>query len=290
MDAGRTARSSARPRSTPASRRSRSRARASPRPTTAMFKEVAALGVTVTRLSPAEKDAFVQGHPPGLRQVDAEDRPGPGEARPKRPSPRAQVSARSSAERRPGRADAGAGRSPFRQAHDELVPALSMPPEDRPRIGTGVEEGIAAVAMALVCVITFGNVLVRYFTNASFAFTEEFSVFLLVVLTLAGASAAFARNRAHPHGVLRRQAAAACRIAQSRCSSPRAAWRCSRVHRLVRRRGCSRTTGSTARPRPASACRSGSTRSGCRCSRADRAAHRRAARAPAAGRSLNGVR
>jgi TRAP-type transport system small permease protein len=69
------------------------------------------------------------------------------------------------------------------------------PPEDRPRIGTGVEEGIAAVAMALVCVITFANVLVRYLTNVSFAFTEEFSVFLLVVMTLAGASAAFARNR-----------------------------------------------------------------------------------------------
>ncbi len=31
--------------------------------------------------------------------------------------------------------------------------------------------------------------------NASFAFTEEFSVFLLVVMTLAGASAGFARNR-----------------------------------------------------------------------------------------------
>jgi TRAP-type C4-dicarboxylate transport system permease small subunit len=71
----------------------------------------------------------------------------------------------------------------------------AVPPEDRPRVGTAVEEGIAAVAMALVCIITFGNVLVRYFTNASFAFTEEFSVFLLVVMTLAGASAAFARNR-----------------------------------------------------------------------------------------------
>jgi TRAP-type C4-dicarboxylate transport system permease small subunit len=76
-----------------------------------------------------------------------------------------------------------------------FVPASAAPPEDRPRIGTGVEEGIAAVAMGLVCVITFANVLVRYFTSASFAFTEEFSVFLLVVMTLAGASAAFARNR-----------------------------------------------------------------------------------------------
>jgi TRAP-type C4-dicarboxylate transport system permease small subunit len=77
----------------------------------------------------------------------------------------------------------------------ELGAGAAAPPEDRPRIGTGVEDGIAAIAMALVCVITFGNVLVRYFTNASFAFTEEFSVFLLVVMTLAGASAAFARNR-----------------------------------------------------------------------------------------------
>jgi TRAP-type C4-dicarboxylate transport system permease small subunit len=77
-------------------------------------------------------------------------------------------------------------------ALDSGAPA---PPEDRPRVGTAAEEGIAAVAMALVCIITFANVLVRYFTNVSFAFTEEFSVFLLVVMTLAGASAAFARNR-----------------------------------------------------------------------------------------------
>jgi len=37
--------------------------------------------------------------------------------------------------------------------------------------------------------------VVRYLTDASFAFTEEFSVFLLVVLTLVGAAAAFAHNR-----------------------------------------------------------------------------------------------
>ena len=54
-------------------------------------------------------------------------------------------------------------------------------PEDRPRVGTGVEEGIAAIAMALICVITFANVLVRYLTNVSFAFTEEVSVFLMAV-------------------------------------------------------------------------------------------------------------
>ncbi|MDB5798091.1 MAG: Tripartite ATP-independent periplasmic transporter DctQ component [Paucimonas sp.] len=58
-----------------------------------------------------------------------------------------------------------------------------------------IEEAIAAVTMALICCITFANVVVRYLTNASFAFTEEFTVFLMVVLTLVGSAAAFARNR-----------------------------------------------------------------------------------------------
>lgn len=74
----------------------------------------------------------------------------------------------------------------------EKTPEL---PADRPRISVKVEEAIAASAMALICVITFANVVVRYLTDASFAFTEEVSVFLLVVLTLVGAAGAFARNR-----------------------------------------------------------------------------------------------
>ncbi len=56
------------------------------------------------------------------------------------------------------------------------------------------EERIAGMAMATVCVITLANVLVRYFTNFSFGFTEEVSVFLLVVMTLAGSAAAFRRG------------------------------------------------------------------------------------------------
>jgi TRAP-type C4-dicarboxylate transport system permease small subunit len=67
--------------------------------------------------------------------------------------------------------------------------------EAPPRIPVQIEEFCAALAMATICCITFANVLVRYFTNVSFAFTEEFSIFLMVVLTLFGASAAFARNR-----------------------------------------------------------------------------------------------
>jgi len=42
--------------------------------------------------------------------------------------------------------------------------------------------------------LTMANVLVRYFTDISFAFTEEISVALLVVMTLVGASHAFATD------------------------------------------------------------------------------------------------
>lgn len=45
--------------------------------------------------------------------------------------------------------------------------------------------------MAAICLITFGNVLVRYLTDISFAFTEEVSVFLLVFLTFVGSAKAF---------------------------------------------------------------------------------------------------
>ena len=48
--------------------------------------------------------------------------------------------------------------------------------------------------MGMLCLLTMANVLVRYFTDISFAFTEEISVVLLVVMTLAGASHAFAGN------------------------------------------------------------------------------------------------
>ena len=75
--------------------------------------------------------------------------------------------------------------------HPDLIKAAT---EERPCIPVRIEEFFAAMAMALICLITFANVLVRYFTDESFAFTEEFSVFLMVVLTFVGASAAFAKN------------------------------------------------------------------------------------------------
>jgi TRAP-type C4-dicarboxylate transport system permease small subunit len=66
--------------------------------------------------------------------------------------------------------------------------------EPLPR-SVSVERALLAGVMALLCVITMANVIVRYFTNVSFAFTEEISVSLLVVMTLVGASTAFYRHK-----------------------------------------------------------------------------------------------
>lgn len=64
----------------------------------------------------------------------------------------------------------------------------------KPRVPLAIEDVLAASVMAALALITFMNVLVRYFTDQSFAWTEEISVFLMIVLALAGASVAFARN------------------------------------------------------------------------------------------------
>lgn len=57
-----------------------------------------------------------------------------------------------------------------------------------------LEEVIGVAVMAALVVITLLNVLVRYFTSQSFAWTEEISVFLLVVVTLIGAALAAAQD------------------------------------------------------------------------------------------------
>ncbi len=78
-------------------------------------------------------------------------------------------------------------------ARDSERPPASPPdPAGHVRVPVEVEEALAAAAMALICLISMGNVLARYLTNYSFAFTEEWSVFLLVFMTFVGASAAFA--------------------------------------------------------------------------------------------------
>lgn len=77
---------------------------------------------------------------------------------------------------------------------DRPSPGLSLG-EKPPRVPAAIEGTLAAALMATLAAITFGNVLVRYFTDRSFAFTEEYSVALMVVLTLVGAASAFATDR-----------------------------------------------------------------------------------------------
>ena len=63
-----------------------------------------------------------------------------------------------------------------------------------PRRPPRIDEMLGAAAMAIICVISIANVVVRYATDISFAFTEEFSVFLLVFMTLIGSALAFATD------------------------------------------------------------------------------------------------
>lgn len=66
--------------------------------------------------------------------------------------------------------------------------------EEQTRVPLAIEDWLTVIVMALLALITFANVIVRYFTDQSFAWTEEFSVFLMIVLSLVAGSAAVARN------------------------------------------------------------------------------------------------
>lgn len=73
--------------------------------------------------------------------------------------------------------------------------APSVPPAPAEPRALRLEDWLTVLVMAALALITFVNVLVRYFTNSSFAWTEEISVFLMIVLALVGGSAAVARDR-----------------------------------------------------------------------------------------------
>ena len=78
-------------------------------------------------------------------------------------------------------------------SEDPRTGAPETPPPAR--VPLAIEDWLTVIIMALLALITFGNVLVRYFTSASFAWTEEVSVFLMIALTMVAGSAAVARNR-----------------------------------------------------------------------------------------------
>src|SRR4051794_10792345 len=77
----------------------------------------------------------------------------------------------------------------------ELPGELPSEPDEPTRVPLGIEDWLTVVVMGALALITFANVLVRYFTSQSFAWTEEFSVFLMIVLALVAGSASVARNR-----------------------------------------------------------------------------------------------
>ena len=90
--------------------------------------------------------------------------------------------------------------SPTSRDADAAAPGTgtgSTPPEPptRTRVPLAIEDWLTVIIMGLLALITFANVLVRYFTDASFAWTEEVSVFLMIALAMVASSAAVARNR-----------------------------------------------------------------------------------------------
>jgi len=75
-------------------------------------------------------------------------------------------------------------------------PDFTPPVQEGPRtrVPLKLEEYAAGVVIGILGLITFANVLVRYLTDFSFAFTEEFSVFLMVLVALIGGSSVMAKN------------------------------------------------------------------------------------------------
>jgi TRAP-type C4-dicarboxylate transport system permease small subunit len=73
-----------------------------------------------------------------------------------------------------------------------------MAPDDpgklKTRVPLKIEETLAGIAIGILGLITFTNVVVRYLTNFSFAFTEEFSVFLMLFMALVGGSSVMAKQ------------------------------------------------------------------------------------------------
>ena len=72
---------------------------------------------------------------------------------------------------------------------------ITPPPDEKTLVPLKVEDWLTVIIMGMLACITFANVLVRYFTDSSFAWTEEFSVFLMILLAMLAGSAAVARDR-----------------------------------------------------------------------------------------------
>lgn len=76
----------------------------------------------------------------------------------------------------------------------EFDPTAPLP-EPPARVPLALEKVLLAAAMAAIALITFANVATRYLTDISLAFTEEYSVALMVAVAFLGASLATACGR-----------------------------------------------------------------------------------------------
>lgn len=78
---------------------------------------------------------------------------------------------------------------------DDYTAEIYAPPADPPlRVPLRLEDWITVISIGALAVITMANVIVRYLTDESFAWTEEISIFLLIVLTMSAGASAFVRN------------------------------------------------------------------------------------------------
>ncbi len=76
----------------------------------------------------------------------------------------------------------------------ELDPGAEHP-DPTTRVPLTVERILLAAAMAAMALITAANVVTRYLSDVSLAFTEEYSVVLMVIVALVGSSLAMACGR-----------------------------------------------------------------------------------------------
>src|SRR5690606_11565041 len=79
-------------------------------------------------------------------------------------------------------------------AAPDLAALLADDTEPDVRVPLAIEDWLSVILLGLLAVLTLLNVLVRYFSNQSFAWTEEISIFLMIIMTLVASSAAVARN------------------------------------------------------------------------------------------------
>jgi len=74
-------------------------------------------------------------------------------------------------------------------------PQISPPSDPPVKVSLRIEDTFSVLTMAVLALITLANVVVRYLTSGSFAWTEEISVFLLIVLTMTAGASAFVRDQ-----------------------------------------------------------------------------------------------